>query len=383
MVSRDKNSNFNIPIVKPAFNEHEIELIRETLSSGWVAGQGPKNLEFAEKLERYLEVNNVIPVSSCTAGLHLGLLALGIKTGDEVVVSDYTFPATGHAVIYCGARPVFADIEMETYNISPESLESRMNSKTRAIIPVHSFGHPARIDEIKEIAGEHQIQVLDDAACAIGSLYKGKKIGSFFDITAFSFHARKTITTGEGGALATNNCDFADSIRQLMNFGLESALNREKSNEFTIPVFAKLGFNYKLSDIAAAIGIGQLKKLDKVIKRKNKLADYFSEQLSEIDQIKPPTVIPGVRHSYQSYVVLVKKNSIRNKLLINLRKWGIGCQIGTYTSCIQPVYQHLNPDHCLNSINVFERSLALPMFPDLSFNQMDVIVEKIKDIMGN
>ena len=211
-----------------------------------------------------LGVKYAIAVSNCTSALHLSLLALDIHEGDEVLVADYTFPATGHTVLFCGANPVFVDIDPQTYNININLIEGKITEKTKAIIPVHIFGQPADMSKIMNIAKNHNLNVIEDAACALGAAYKNGFAGTFGDIGCFSFHARKGITTGEGGMVITNNKEIEEKIRFLSVFGMQSAWERERAG-FTVPTFNYLGYNYKMSDITAAVGVAQLKKLDKII----------------------------------------------------------------------------------------------------------------------
>ena len=364
-----------IPLLRPYFNSEELEEIQKVLDSGWVS-QGPKVKEFEDKIAEYLGVKYAIAVTNCTSALHLALLSIGVKEGDEVLVADYTFPATGHAVLYCGAKPSFIDIDLRTYNINPELIEEKITDKTKAIVPVHTFGQPAEMDEIMEIAEEYNLKVIEDAACALGAKYKNKFAGTVGDIGCFSFHARKGITTGEGGMVVTNNKIFAAKIRNLSVFGMTSAWDREKSDKFIIPEFTELGYNYKMSDITAAVGVAQLRKLDKIIERKRELAKYWDEKLREIEFIKPPYVSENVKHIYQSYVALVDKRINRNKLIETLLKKGIQTQIGTYASHIQPVYN--SGDKCPNSLEVFNMSLALPMYYMLKEEDIDVAAAHLK-----
>jgi len=364
-----------IPLAKPYFDNDEIEEIKKVLDSGWVT-QGPKVKEFEEKFAKYLNVKYAVAVSNCTAALHLSLLALGIKPGDEVLVADYTFPATGHSVLYCGAKPVFVDINPKTYNIDVNLIEYKITNKTKAIIPVHTFGQPADMDPIMEIAEKHNLKVVEDAACAAGAKYKNKYVGTIGDIGCFSFHARKGITTGEGGMIVTNNEELAKEIRSLSTFGMVSAWDREKSKEIVIPEFVKLGYNYKMSDITAAVGVAQLRKLDKIIERKRELAKYWDEKLHETDFIEPPFVDKKVFHVYQSYVALVDKRINRNKLIKKLSDNNIQTQIGTYSLHIQPVYN--SKQKCPNSLRVFNEALSLPMHYMLKEEDIDIALKYIK-----
>ena len=364
-----------IPLLRPYFDSEELEEIQKVLDSGWVS-QGPKVKEFEDRIAEYLGIKYAIAVTNCTSALHLALLGIGVKEGDEVLVADYTFPATGHAVLYCRAKPIFVDINSQTYNIDSALIEDKITDKTKAIIPVHTFGQPAETDEIIELAEDHNLKVIEDAACALGAKYKDKYAGTLGDMGCFSFHARKGITTGEGGMVVTDNKNIAEKIRNLSVFGMTSAWDREKSDEFKIPEFTELGYNYKLSDISAAVGVAQLKKLDKIIERKRELAKYWDEKLEEIELIEAPYVSENGKHIYQSYVALVDKAINRNKLIVTLTKKGVQTQIGTYASHIQPIYN--SNDKCPNSLDIFNRSLALPMYYMLREEDIDLAAAPLK-----
>lgn len=369
------NMHSKIPLLRPFFDSEELKEIQKVLESGWVS-QGPKVKEFEKKVADYLGVKYAIAVANCTSALHLSSLSLGIKQGDEVLVADYTFPATGHSVLYCGAKPVFVDVDLRTYNINPERIEGKITERTKAIIPVHTFGQPAEMDRIKEISEKYDIKVIEDAACAFGAQYKGRYAGTIGDIGCFSFHARKGITTGEGGMVVTNNEDLAKRIRELSVFGMRNAWDVERTDEFVIPEFINIGYNYKMSDIAAAIGVAQLKKLEKIIKRKIELAKYWDENLQEFEDIEAPFVKENVKHIFQSYVALLNPNIKRNKIIQELMQKGVQTQIGTYASHIQPVYN--SKEICPNSLEVFKRSLALPMYYMLNEESIEIATKFIK-----
>lgn len=359
--------NPKIPLLKPHFDGEEIREIQKVLESGWVS-QGPKTEELEKLICEYLHVNHAIAVNNCTAALHVSLLSIGITAHDEVLVADYTFPATGHAVLYCGGRPVFVDVDARTYNINPAELEGKISEKTKAIIPVHTFGQAADMDTIMAVAEQYSIPVIEDAACALGATYKKKYAGTIGDIGCFSFHARKGITTGEGGMVVTRNEELAQKIRRLSVFGMTSAWEREKK-AFSIPEFVDVGYNYKMSDINAAVGVAQLKKLDTIIKRKRVLAQYWDEILEDIPDIEPPYVEKNVTHVYQSYVPLVDRKIRRNHLIRALLKRGVQANIGTYASHIQPVYK--SEDRCPVSLDIFRRAVALPMYYSLKESEIN------------
>ena len=372
----------NVPLSKPFFDEEEIREIEKVLKSGWVAGQGPKNKELETAFAKYIGVKYAVCVSSCTTALHLALLALGVGKGDEVIVPDFTYPATAYAVLYTGATPVFVDITQDTYNIDVKKIEEKITPKTKAIIPVHLFGLCADMDPILEIAKKHNLKVIEDAACAAGSKYKDKFAGSIGDVGCVSFHARKGITSGEGGIVTTNDEKVAETVRSLSCFGVESAHSR--ADEFHIPEFTKLGYNYKLSDIAAAIALIQLKRAENFIKKRNELANYYNEKLKGMELVKAPAVEEFNRHVYQTYAVMLDRKVDRNKTIVELKKKGIQAQIGTYALHPQPVYKDItncNENDFPSSKSAFEQSLALPMFHELTFEEIDYVVSALKEIL--
>jgi len=362
-----------IYLTKPFFDDDEFNAVRETLESGWVAGQGPKGIKLSEAVRNYINVEYAVPVVNCTAGLHLALLTLGIKKGDEVLVSDFTFPATGHAVMFCGAKPVFVDVCLDTYNMNPDKIESKITEKTKAIIVVHCFGQVADMDRITATAERYNLKIIEDAACSLGAKYKGKNAGNFSDIAAFSFHARKNVTSGEGGIVTTDNKEYADILSSLSCFGMESAFKRQQN--FKIPTFDLPGYNYKLSDINAAIAIEQLKKYPRLLEKKRLLVHKYNELLQNNEFVKIPVVAENNLHVYQTYAVGLNPEIDRNKIIISLREDNIQTQIGMYASHILPVYK--SSDKCPDSLYLFRNTLALPLYYELEIEDVEVVVERL------
>lgn len=367
-----------IPLLRPHFNSDELDEIQSVLDSGWVS-QGPEVKTFEDMVANYLGIEHAIAVTNCTSALHLSLLSIGISQNDEVLVADYTFPATAHAVLYCGAKPIFVDVNPSTYNMDPEKIHEKISDRTKAIIPVHTFGHPAEMDRITKIAREHELKVIEDAACALGAKYQGKYAGAIGNIGCFSFHARKGITTGEGGMIVSNDDAYSKKARCLSTFGMTAAWEREKTDKLIIPKFNDVGFNYKMSDITAAVGVVQMKKLEAIVKRKQDLAKYWGEKLEEIELIEAPNVAKGAMHIYQSYVAIVDKAINRNKLIEIMAKKGVQTQIGTYSCHIQPVYK--SNDNCPCSLRIFETAIALPIYYTLNENDIDLAADILKQSM--
>lgn len=371
----------NVPLSRLWIDKNELLEVKKVLETGWLT-KGPKNLELEKMISEYLGVKHAICVSSCTTALHLAILSLGITDENaEILVADYTYPATGHAVKYCGLKPVFVDVDPRTYNMDYKDMKKKINKKrTKAIIIVHTFGQSADMQKIMKVANKKNIPVIEDAACALGSKFKRQYCGTFGKIGCFSMHATKGVSTGEGGVLVTNDDECAEKMRSLSTFGI-NRWAKENSSTFDIPVFGSIGFNYKMSDLSAAVGIAQFKKLDKIIKKKNALARYWNKRLKEIDYINQPYIRKGKGnvHNYQGYCCLVTPVVDRNKLIQLLKDRGIQTQIGTYSSYIQPCYNN-EIDDCYNSFDIYNRAIRLPIFYKLKKEEIDYVIDVLKEI---
>lgn len=371
-------SSTAIPLSRPSTDEQELEAVRRVLESGWLAGQGPHGTELEGKFATLTGRTHAIAVNNCTAGLHLALQALGIGPGDEVVVPDYTFPATAHAVLFCGAVPVFADVLAATGTIDPESLESVMTSRTRAVIAVDSLGVPADWDEIATLTDQWQIPLIEDAACAAGGVYRDRPCGSFGAAAVFSLHARKGITTGEGGVIVTDDPQLAETVRRTSCFGMRSAFSRQAATGLDIPEFATLGYNYKLSDILAAVGAAQFDKLADFLQERRALASRYAELLEDVSWVTAPSVPEDRLATWQTYAVTVDEGVSRDRVVSALREQGIGANIGTYSLTQQPVYP-TGSGSCPVSADLFARQLAIPMFNGLTGAEQVRVVEALTE----
>src|SRR3954451_22151929 len=278
-----------IALGQPTIGEPEIRALEEVFRSGWLAGQGPTGKRFEEAFAQVAGTRHALPVNNCTAALHLASSALGLQPGDEVVVADYTFPATGHSVMYGGGKPVFADVRPDTWTVDPAAVEAAIASRTVWIMAVDTLGQCADYTELEQIARSRGLWLVEDAACSTGATYQGRPAGSFGDAACFSFHGRKGITAGEGGALTTDREDVAARARKTSAFGIESALTRADSADLPIPEFDEIGYNYKLSDIAAAILLAQLERLPALLKARQAVADAYGELLADLDLVGLPT----------------------------------------------------------------------------------------------
>lgn len=352
-----------IPIAKPLIGEEEIEEVEKVLRSGFIA-QGPRVAEFEEKFASYVGTKHAIAVSSGTTALHLSLLALGVGNGDEVITTPFSFAATGNCALYVGARPVFVDIDPHTFNLDPNQIEKAITKKTRAILPVHLYGQPAKMDQIKEIAEKHDIPVVEDAAQAHGAMFQDQMVGSIGDMACFSFYPTKNMTTSEGGMITTNNTELAELARILRAHG-----EKERYHH------SVLGYNFRMTDIAAAIGLVQLKKLDDFNQKRIENAEYLTEHLKGISCIEPPFVSPQVKHVFHQYTVRVKDGK-RNDVMNFLNQEGIGTGIH-YPIPIykQELYQNLGyNDKCPETEKATSEVLSLPVHPSLSVEELETIV---------
>lgn len=329
-----------LPIAVPSMGDEEWQALREPISSGWLT-QGPKVAEFEKAFAKRHGVSHALAVTSCTTALHLALLAVGVKPGDRVIVPSFTWIATANAVEYCGGVPVFCDCDIDTYNISIDALASKLAEQARqgltvkAVVPVHLFGLCAAMGPIRELAGQYGFKIVEDAACAIGAAYDGRPAGSLGDVGCFSFHPRKTVTTGEGGMCTTDNTIYAETIACLRSHGASlSEEQRHSSNRpYLMPDFDVLGYNYRMSDLQGAVGVVQLRKLDAFIAERRQLAAYYGTKLAKLDWLTTPKVPVNCEHSYQAYVCRVNPDKLarsRNGIMEYLHQNGIGARAGTH-----------------------------------------------------
>lgn len=354
-----------IPIAKPLLGKEEIDAVTEVLSSGMIA-QGPKVEEFELAFSEYTGCKYAAAVNSGTAALHIALLANGIGKGDEVITSPFSFIATANSVLYTGAKPVFADIESDTYNIDPERIQEKITPKTRAILPVHLYGHPADMKAITEIAEDNKLIVIEDACQSHGAACLGKKVGSF-GTGAFSFYPTKNMTTSEGGMLTTDDKEIAEKAQMIRAHGSKVRYLHET-----------LGFNLRMTDIAAAIGLVQLGKLGGFTATRQKNAEVLSVGLKSIPEIVPPVIKDGCTHVFHQYTIRAEK---RDQLATFLKEKEIGTGVH-YPIAIhkQPVYKELGyKDSLPVSERAAEEVISLPVHPALSKNDLQEIVEAIKE----
>ncbi len=377
-----------IPISKPYFNKDEQKILSDVIKSGWVM-QGPMVSEFEEKFAQYVGTKYAAAVSSGTAALHLSLLAIGIKAGDEVIIPSFSFIATANAVAHCGASPVFIDIDQRTYNISPEKIEEylagvskKKNKKVKAIMPVHQLGMPADMDYIIAIAKKHSLHIIEDAACALGSEYKGRKVGNIGEIGCFSFHPRKIITTGEGGMITTNDKRIAEKVRLLRNHGMTiSPHERNKKVTIKKEEYPLVGYNYRMTDLQGAIGLVQMEKLEYILNKRRAIARRYNSLLEKIEWLECPHVPAYANPNYQSYIIRIKgnNNKIREHIVSKLIDSGISCKAGVQAIHLEKCYREkYKGDRLINTERAFYSTMLLPLYSELKENEQDKVVRNLR-----
>ena len=370
----------------PCIGKEEINEVIDTLKSGWLT-TGPKVYKFEAEAKKYLGSENVIALSSCTAALHISLVVAGIGSGDEVITTPFTFCATANVILHCGAIPVFADIDKETYNIDVSKIEAKITSKTKAIMPVHYAGQPCEMDKILKIAKKHKLIVIEDAAHAFGSLYKGRKIGTIGDFTAFSFYAAKNLTTGEGGMVCVKNNKLAEKVKILSLHGIsKDAWKRYGAGGSWYYEVIYPGYKYNMPDILACLGIHQLEKIEKFISKKEKIAAIYNEAFKEMKEITLPKVRSDVRHSWYLYPILVNREFLkigRSEFIEALRAKNIGTSVHFIPVHLQPYYRdkfNYKKGDFENTEYVYDRVISLPIHSAMSLTDAQDVVAAVKKI---
>ena len=377
----------NIPIGLPSMGSEEWEACKGPIESGWIT-QGPKVKEFETNFAQRHKVKHAFAVSNCTTALHLALIACGVTDGDEVLVPAFTWVSTANAVKYCNATPVFVDIDINTFNIDIDKIAEKITAKTKAIIPVHLFGLCADVNAIKEKFP--QLKIVEDGACAAGSSLHGVPAGSLGDVGCFSFHPRKSVTTGEGGMLTTNDDSIATHLDRLRNHG--ASISEEQRHHgpkpYILSAFEMVGYNYRMTDIQGAIGVVQLSKLDQFIDERQQWADYYAEQLKDLEWLKTPVVPEGYKHGWQSYVTYIDESKApmkRNDIMEYLQQNGISTRPGTHAVHMLDVYikmYNIKPKDFPNAYNADQYSMSIPMHNKMVKEDLDYIIYHLKKI-GN
>lgn len=376
----------NIQIALPVTGEDEWEAVKDPILSGWLT-QGPKVAEFEKKFSERHNVDHALAVTSCTTGLHLALAAMGIGPGDEVIVPAFTWIATANVVLYCGATPVFVDVQRDTYNMDPELIAEKITNKTKAIIPVHLFGLCADMDAIRSTLPDHML-ILEDAACAAGASYKGRWAGSMGNAASFSFHPRKSITTGEGGMVTTNDESLHERMNQMRNHG--ATVSEEQRHHgpkpYILPDFNLLGFNYRMTDLQGAIGLVQLAKLDSFIDERARWANWYREQLADIEWLQLPKEPENGRHGWQSFVTYVEPDKApmpRNKIMESLQEQGISTRPGTHAVHMLNIYREqfkIKADDFPVARDCDANTMAIPLHNRMDTEDYEYVVSVLRNL---
>jgi dTDP-4-amino-4,6-dideoxygalactose transaminase len=372
----------------PLIGEEEILEVSESMRSGWV-GTGPKVKRFEEMFKTFKNCRHAMAVSSCTAALHLSLLVSGIEPGHEVITTPLTFAATANCIVHAGAKPVFADVELKTMNIDPMEIEKKINGKTKAVLPVHFAGRPCEMDGLMELAHRFHLRVIEDAAHAIESLYKGKPVGTFGDLGCFSFYVTKNITTVEGGMVVTDQEELASQVKSLALHGLtQNAWQRFSDEGFKHYQVVCAGFKYNMTDIQASIGIHQLKKMEAQAQRRKEIWEVYQQSFRDLPLILPSPTPPDQRHAYHLYTPLLELERVRcrrDEFLQALHKENIGAGIHYVALHLHPFYQKTfgyREGEFPNAEFISQRTFSLPFSAKLTDQDVEDVVQAVKKILA-
>lgn len=370
-------TKIRIPLAKPSFDEREVKAVRRVLASGWVV-QGPEVEAFENAIAKMHQAKHCIAVSSGTAALHICYLALGIKPGDAVFIPSFAWPSAANMAMVVGARPVFVDVLPDTYNIDPADLRIRIQecierkwARPRAVVPIHQFGLAADMDAILEIAKEHNMEVIEDAACALGATYKDRPVGTFGKMGIFSFHPRKAATTGEGGAIITNDAELAEKCRMWRNHG-QVFQNGERD-------FRVCGLNYRMTEIQAAIGRVQLEKFPEILKRRREIASHYLSELSQCSGIRLPANNP--EHTWQTFMIVLDEQKDREFVIKRIMENGFGTGAGSVAGHCKYIYRKsfgYEAGDLPVSAKLNFQGLALPLYEQLSENNQEEVVKNLR-----
>ncbi|MGC2061577.1 MAG: DegT/DnrJ/EryC1/StrS family aminotransferase [Thermodesulfovibrionales bacterium] len=372
----------NIPIAKPFLGPEEEEAASRAIRSGWVS-QGPLVKEFEDRFAEYVGARHAIATTSCTTALHSALAMSGIGPGDEVVVPSLSFIATANAVVHAGAVPVFADIDPETCNVTAETIQKAITRRTKAVMPVHQMGLPVDLDPIMDLCRKHAFKLIEDAACAIGSRYRGTRIGGHGNIACFSFHPRKVITTGEGGMITTDDSDFAGRLRRFRQHGMSvSDIERHMTDKVIIEQYPEIGYNFRMTDIQAAVGILQLNRLPVILENRTKIAQFYNKELGTVRHIKVPKLPEYVYHNFQSYWIELLPSSrvSRDVLMQRLLEKGISTRRGIMAIHREACYSEKGDrSRLLSTERIAKSTVILPLYPSMSSEEQLYVIDSIRE----
>lgn len=377
----------NIPYALPYIGDDELNEVMAVLRSNWLS-RGPRTLEFETQFAEAVHSPHAIGLNSCTAGLHLAQLALGIGPGDEVITSAYTFVATANTILHCGAKPVLIDIDPVTMNLNPDLIEAAITPRTKAIIPVHFAGYPCDMDPILEIAAKYGLKVIEDAAHAVHTLYKGRPIGSLGDATCFSFYATKNLTTGEGGMVTTADFDVAERLRVMSLHGMsKNAWNRYSEKGAWYYEVEQAGFKYNMTDIQAALGAVQLRKLEQMQELRTRYAQMYHEAFSDCAELVLPHDSAEHRHAWHLYVIRLREDRLtcnRSQFIEKMSQHGIGTSVHFIPVNHHPHYRRLgfSPEDTPESTRAYEAAVSLPLYPGMTEEQVRYVTTTVCELIA-
>ncbi len=380
-----QNGQMGIPYGRQWIDEDDIETVIEVLRSDWLT-TGPKVREFEKEFAHVTGAREAVGVSSGTAALHSIMYAIGIAPGDEVIVPPITFAATANAVVFQGGKPVFADVDPETLLLDPEEIKKRITPRTKAVVAVDYAGQPCNYDALRVIADRHGITLIADACHALGARYKGEKVGTLADFTAFSFHPVKHITTGEGGMITTNDTKSAAKMRMFRNHGIDSDHRRRGELGTWYYEMVDLGYNYRITDIQCALGLSQLRKMPNWLIRRQEIAQQYNEAFSGIPVIRPLAAAPDVYHAYHLYVISCfpnGSNATRGDIFARLHNKGIGANVHYIPVYLHPFYQKrfgYRRGHCPKAEKAYERIISLPIFPRMGERDVRTVIDAVTQV---
>jgi perosamine synthetase len=372
-----------IPITRLSVGQDEAKAAAEAVMSGWLT-VGKRGESFEQAIAQYVGAEHAVTVNSCTTALHLALIAAGVKPGDEVICPSYSFIASANSILYAGATPRFVDIDPRTYNMDPGLIETAISAKTRAILPVSQIGLGADIPRILAIARRHNLKVVEDAAPSMGALAAGQRIGSLSDFTCFSFDARKILTTGEGGVITTNDTGAATRLRQLRAHAAStSTADRHKSDQVRFEEYPELGYNYKMTDVQAAIGLVQIGRVKEIVEQRRRLAQRYNGLLTDVKGIELPYEPAGWRHVYQSYCVRLTNGKPQLDVMNEMARKGVATR-RIMAIHREPFYRTMYPSLSLPvTENATDTTLLLPIFVGLTDSEQDEVVRALRAALGD
>lgn len=377
-----------IPYSRQSVDEEDIKSVVEVLRSDWLT-TGAKVIQFEKMFAEAVKAKYAVAVSSGTAALHAAMFALNIGPGDEVILPTMTFAASANCVVFQGGTPIFADVDSDTLLLDPVLVEAEITVRTKAIIAVDYTGHPCDYDRLKEIARRHRVSVVADACHSLGGKYKNREVGTLADLTVFSFHPVKHITTGEGGMVVTDNLEFADKVRRFRNHGVSIDHNQRTQQNTWYYEMVDLGYNYRLTDFQCALGISQLRKLDKWVKRRQEIADHYDKAFAGILGISPLTVRPEVSHAYHLYVIRLELEHLRlnrAQVFASLRAENIGVNVHYIPVHLHPFYRErfgTRPGDCAVAEAAYERVLSLPIFPSMTDQDIEGVITAVNKVLNH